>query len=82
MEGLLKVTSNKERAKSILKIANNTIEMIDSLDQKKFVTLITRDYYEVLRELMAALLLLDGFKTEGEGAHKKLIEYLSITYKN
>lgn len=82
MEGLLKVTPNKERVKSIFKIADVTLEMIASLDTKKFATLIVRDYYEVIRELLTALLLLDGFKTEGEGAHKKLIEYLSITYKN
>ena len=82
MEGLLKVTPNKERVRSILKLVDVTLEMIDSLDHKKFITLITRDYYDIIRELITALLLLDGFKTEGEGAHKKLIEYLSIAYKN
>ena len=30
---------------------------------------------------MTAIALLDGYKTEGEGAHKILIEYIGIKYK-
>lgn len=75
-EGLIKATPDKEKTKSILKMADTTIEMIKSIDIEKFSSNVTKEYYDVLRELMSAVLLLDGYKTYGEGAHKKLIEYL------
>ena len=30
---------------------------------------------------MTIILLLDGYKTYGEGSHKKLIEYLELNYR-
>ena len=54
--------------------------MIKSIDSK-FSSNITKEYYDVIRELASIVLLLDGYKTYGEGAHKKLIEYLQINYK-
>ena len=41
----------------------------------------TKEYYQVIRELISVVLLLDGYKTYGEGAHKKLVEYLQLNYK-
>lgn len=75
-EGLIKVTPDKEKAKSILKMVDTTIEMIKVIDITKFSSNITKEYYDVIRELISVILLLDGYKTYGEGAHKKLIEYL------
>ena len=46
-----------------------------------FPSNITKECYEIIRELISILLLLDGYKTYGEGAHKKLIEYLKANYK-
>jgi hypothetical protein len=39
--------------------------------------LIISDYYEIIKELITSLLLLDGFKTL---SHKDLLEYLKINY--
>ena len=75
-EGLIKVTPDKEKAKSILKMVDTTIEMIKVIDITKFSSNITKEYYDVIRELISVVLLLDGYKTYGEGAHKRLIEYL------
>ena len=50
MEGLIKVTPNKERVKHILRIAEMTVERIQKVDTKEFVTLTTKDYYDVIRE--------------------------------
>lgn len=80
-EGIVRITPNREKAKSILKMVETTLEMIKLIDSKKFPSNIVKEYYEVIRELMTTILLLDGFKTEGEGAHKKLIEYLDENYK-
>jgi len=80
-EGLIKITPNKEKAKSILKMVDTTIEMIKVIDVTKFSSNVTKEYYDVIRELMTVVLLLDGYKTYGEGAHKKLVEYLQSNYK-
>jgi len=80
-EGLIKITPNKEKAQSILKMADITLEMIKGIDATKFSSNVTKEYYDVMRELISIILLLDGYKTYGEGAHKTLIEYLQLNYK-
>lgn len=80
-ENLIKITSNKEKARSIFKMVEITLEMIKQIDKSKFPSNIAKEYYEVVRELISIILLLDGYKTMGEGAHKKQIEYLDANYK-
>ena len=80
-EGLIKITPNKEKAQSILKMVDTTIEMIKVIDVAKFSSNVTKEYYDVIRELISVILLLDGYKTYGEGAHKKLVEYIQSNYK-
>lgn len=79
-EELVRITPDKEKAKSILKMVNTTLSMIETISIEKFSSNVTKEYYEVVRELITTLLLLDGYKTYGEGAHKKLIEYLEKNY--
>jgi hypothetical protein len=62
-------------------MVDTTIEMIKLIDTNKFSSNVTKEYYDVIRELISVILLLDGYKTYGEGAHKKLVEYLQHNYK-
>ena len=80
-EGLIRITPDKEKAKSILKMTDTTLKMIKEINIDKFSSNITKEYYEIIRELMTIILLLDGYKTYGEGSHKKLIEYLELNYR-
>lgn len=80
-EGIIKITPDKEKAKSILKMVNTTLEMIKMIDVSKYSSNVTKEYYDVIRELISVILLLDGYKTYGDGAHKKLIEYLQSKNK-
>jgi hypothetical protein len=79
-EGIIKTIPDREKAKSILKMVETTLEMISAIDTKKYPSNVLKEYYEVIRELVTVILLLDGYKTQGEGAHKKLIEYLEKNY--
>ena len=79
-ENLIKITPNKEKAKSILKMVETSLEMIKQIDLTKFASNVTKEYYDIIRELMTLVLLLDGYKTFGEGAHKRLIDYLEKNY--
>ena len=80
-EGLIKITPDKEKAQSILKMVDTTLEMIKVIDIRKFSSNVTKEYYDAIRELMGVVLLLDGYKTYGEGAHKRLVEYIESNYK-
>ena len=81
-EQLIRITPNREKASSIFKMAETTAEMISHIDKKKFPSNIIKEYYEVIRELISIILLLDGYKAFGEGAHKRQIEYLEANYKS
>jgi len=78
--GIIRITPDKEKAVSIVKMAETTLEMLEDIDTSKFASNVLKEYYDVIREFMATVLLLDGFKTSGEGAHKKLIEYMNKNY--
>jgi hypothetical protein len=75
---LIKITPDKERARSILKMVELIEERIKGQDKIKMGALIIADYYEILKELITAVLLTDGYKTL---SHKDLIEYLEEKYK-
>ena len=80
-EDLIKISPDKEKAKSMLKMVDTTTEMIKQIDIAKFSSNVTKEYYDLIRELISVVLLLDGYKTYGEGAHRKLIEYIQSNYK-
>ena len=75
---LIKITLDKERARSILKMTNLIEERVKLQDKEKMAALILSDYYEIIKELLTALLLLDGCKTL---SHKDLIDYIDQNYK-
>ncbi|MBT4539966.1 hypothetical protein HOC35_00485 [Candidatus Woesearchaeota archaeon] len=70
---LIKVSPNKERAKSILKMISLLEERILIQDKERMTALIITDYYEIVKELITALLFIDGYKTL---SHKELIDYI------
>ena len=74
---LIRITPDKEKARSILKMVSLIEERIQSTDRAKMASLIIADHYEVIKELITALLLADGYKTL---SHKDLIEYLKERY--
>ena len=79
-EGLVRVTPDKERAKSIMKMVDTTLELVKTVDADRFSSNVVKDYYDVIREMLSVVLLLDGLKTHGEGAHRKLIAYTGKAY--
>ena len=78
MEKLIKIKSDKERAISLVKLAKLRYEKIKTFDEEKESSLIAEGYYEVSKELITAIMFIDGYKTL---SHKDLIEYLELNYK-
>jgi len=75
---LIKITPDKEKARNILKIVSLIKERIKKQERDKMAALIIADYYEIIKELITAILLIDGYKTL---SHKDLIDYLKEKYK-
>jgi hypothetical protein len=74
---IIKITPNKERAKNILNIVSLLEKRVKDQDKEKMASLIIADYYEIIKELITAILLIDGYKTL---SHKDLIDYLKEKY--
>ena len=75
---LIKITPDKEKARNILKMISLIEERIKKQEREKMAALIIADYYEIIKELITAILLIDGYKTL---SHKDLIDYLKEKYK-
>ena len=75
---LIKISQDKEKAKNILKMIALIEERLQNQDNERMAALIIVDYYEIIKELITAILLIDGYKTL---SHKDLLEYLQERYK-
>ena len=73
---LLKIFPDKEKANSLFKMALGRESSISKLDHNTFATIIAENYYEIIKELSTAILLLKGIKAVGENAHKEIIDSL------
>ena len=74
---IIKASVDKEKARSIIKMTEDTEEYLNSLEIKGIsASLIARNYYEIIKELGIVILLLDGYKAVGDYAHKEIIAYL------
>lgn len=70
-----KVTPDKEKAKSLYKMALHTYSMIKTIEEDKFPSNIIKEYYDIIRQFIDILLLLQGYKTFGEGSHEECISF-------
>lgn len=73
---IIKINKDVERARAILKLVEERESFVSTIDYEKFPTSATESYYEIIKELANALLLIEGLKTFGEYAHKELIDSL------
>ncbi len=72
-----RISVDKEKARALLKL----VEMRERDLAKKndeFATLIVEGYYEIVKELITAIMAVDGWKTL---SHELLIGYLARFYK-
>lgn len=77
MEDLIKMTPNPERAKNLLAQIEIRLKDARNKNPAEFSTLIIEAYYEVIKELLTALLAVDGYKAL---SHTTLIDYIRATY--
>lgn len=74
---IIKIHPDKQRALSLYKMAKNRIGTMDKLKRIGYPTMVAETYYEIIKELISAILFVRGKKTMGENAHKGLIQEIS-----
>src|SRR3989344_8241780 len=74
---ITKVKPDKQKAESLKKMAEVTLERLDNTDMEKYPSNTLLDYYDVVHKLIEALTLREGIKVKGEGAHQELIDYVA-----
>lgn len=68
-----RVRPDKEMARSMLKMIEVRMRMMESVSREDFASLVAEGYYEVIKETLTALMALDGYKTL---SHEVLVGYL------
>jgi hypothetical protein len=68
-----RVRPDKEMARSMLKMIEVRMRMMESVSREDFASLVVEGYYEVIKETLTALMALDGYKTL---SHEVLVGYL------
>ena len=75
MEDIFSISKSVDRAKALNEMA---LERFIDIKSEKRVYKIIEQYYEIIKELITAIMYADGFKTL---SHKSLIVYLQNNYK-
>ncbi len=76
----LEIQPDKQKAKSLKRMAEITLERVSETDVNKYPSNVLVDYYDIIHKLLEAITLLEGTKVKGEGAHEELIEYVAKSY--
>jgi hypothetical protein len=70
---------NPEEARALFKMAERRQRFIDSVkDRREFASLLAEDYFEIIKELVTALMSLDGYKCY---SHECLVAFLTEFHK-
>ena len=69
---------DKEKAKSLLKLVELREKNLKILNKNDSSTLILEAYYEIIKELITAIMSIDGYKTL---SHELLVSYLAKFYR-
>ena len=73
---IIKIKIDRQKAESLFEMANLREKYFSETEFEKVPTMVIENYYEIIKELASALILLDGFKSIGENSHKYLIDFL------
>jgi len=79
-ENIRKVSVDEDKIDSILKMCSARFKFVKKQEiDKETASIITENYYEIIKELLTALLLKNGLKSDN---HECLISYFKKNYPN
>lgn len=68
------------KAKSLINISKVTLDRLNETEMEKYPSNTLKDYYDIIKGLMEALLYIEGVKMKGESAHYETIEHVCKKY--
>src|SRR3989338_5582348 len=74
---IVKGKHDQQKSESLKRMAEITLERLGNTDMGKYPSNTLLDYYDTAHKLMEALILKEGIKIKGEGAHQELIDYVA-----
>jgi len=77
-EEVRRISPDKEMSKSIEKMIKVRLKALKIKDNREFASLVVEDYYEIIKESITALMVVDGYKTL---SHEVLVGFLKKFYK-
>jgi len=72
-----KVKENPEQAKALYELARRRLESIEKRRKDEFSQLLIESYYEAIKELISALLSIQGYKSY---SHECLVSFMNEFY--
>lgn len=69
------------KAKSLRETSIITLSRLKETDIEKYPSNTLKDYYDIIKGLLEALLYIEGVKMKGESAHYETIQYACERYK-
>ncbi|MDI6737313.1 MAG: hypothetical protein QME12_02235 [Nanoarchaeota archaeon] len=69
------------KAKSLGETSIITLSRLKETDMEKYPSNTLKDYYDIIKGLLEALLYMEGVKMMGESSHYETIEYACERYK-
>ena len=77
-EEVRKIRKDLEMAKSLLKMVEKREKILKLISPVEFTSILIENYYEIIKEIITALMAIDGYKTL---SHEILVGYLKHFYK-
>lgn len=74
---ITRVKPDKQKADSLKKMAEITIERLEKTNMEEYPANTLLDYYGVIHNLIEALTIKEGIKIKGDGAHQEIVEYIA-----
>lgn len=74
---MLNTKRDYQKASSLLSLAEISFERPNLSDIQKYPSNSTKDYYDIIHNLLEAIVCLLGIKIKGENSHYELINFIS-----
>lgn len=71
-----RISPDPQKAKSLLAMAEITLQRLRETDTTKYSSNALTDYYDIIHKIMESIASIEGIKIKGEGAHQELINYI------
>lgn len=78
---IIKTSPDLQKAISLTKMAELTLERLQTTDITRYPSNTITDYYDIIHRLLESIGAKQGIKTVGESAHQELIDHIAKTTK-